>query len=337
MLLSRLWKKCPPPDAAAGTPERPHPPLLRQSTASVRELTDEPEMVTGDRLLLDGATGTELNRRGVNTGLPLWSANALTTEMGLNVLRQIHLEYLTAGADVITANTFRTHRRVLGGKGHTARELTVRAVATAREAVSEYGRPAQIAGSISPLEDCYRPDLVPTDDECHSEHSERIDHLVEAGVNVLLLETMNSIREAVIAAKLATITGRPTWVSFACDRKGRILSGETVAAAAAMLLPLGVTGLGVNCGPTDTLSKPLGELRSACGPDFPLIAYGNVGYADEIQGWINTDAIAPEGYVQHAQTWPVHIVGGCCGTTPEHIRTLRTAENVRRSGLPWRS
>ena len=287
--------------------------------------------MNGELLLLDGATGTELNRRGVDTGLPMWSANALTTDAGLNVLRQVHLDYLNAGADILTANTFRTHRRALAGKGHAARELTRRAVATAQEAVAEFGQPAQVAGSVAPLEDCYRPDRVPPDDECRAEHSERIHHLVEAGVDLLLIETMNSIREAVIAAKLATITGRPTWVSFVCDREGRILSGESVAVAAGVLLPLGVKALGVNCGPAHTLAKPLAELRAICGPDFPLIAYGNIGYADEAQGWINTDAVNPDSYLQYAQTWPAQIVGGCCGTTPEHIRKLRVGRNGPQS------
>ncbi len=284
-------------------------------------------MVNGELLLLDGATGTELNRRGGDTGLPLWSANALTSDSGLNVLREIHLDYLNAGADILTTNTFRTHRRALVGKGHSARELTRLAVATAQEAVAEFGQPARVAGSLAPLEDCYCPDLVPSDDECRAEHSERIEHLVEAGVDLLLIETMNSIREAVIAAKLATATGRPTWVSFVCDREGRILSGESVADAAGMLLPLGVKALGVNCGPAHTLAKPLTELRAICGPDFPLIAYGNIGYADEAQGWINTDAESPESYLQYAQTWQAQIVGGCCGTTPDHIRKLRVGRN----------
>lgn len=280
-------------------------------------------MVNGELLVLDGATGTELNRRGVDTDLPLWSANALASDAGLNVLRQIHLDYLNAGADILTTNTFRTNRRTLVGKGHSARELTRLAVRTAQEAVAEFGQPARVAGSLAPLEDSYCPDLVPSDDECRAEHSERIEHLVEAGVDLLLIETMNSIREAVIAAKLATATGRPTWVSFVCNREGRILSGESVADAAEMLLPLGVQALGVNCGPAHTLAKPLAELRAICGPDFPLIAYGNIGYADEAQGWINTDAESPESYLQYAQTWPAQIVGGCCGTTPEHIRKLR--------------
>jgi S-methylmethionine-dependent homocysteine/selenocysteine methylase len=273
--------------------------------------------------LLDGATGTELNRRGVDTGLPLWSAKALTTDTGLNVLRQIHLDYLRAGADVLTTNTFRTHRRALAGQGYDARELTRRAVAAARDAVAEHGQHAQVAGSVAPLEDCYRPDLVPTDDECRAEHAERIEHLVEAGVDLLLIETMNSIREAEIAARLAVSSGRPTWVSLVCDGEGRILSGESVSVAAEALMPLGVKALGVNCGPAHTLAKPLAELRAICGPDFPLIAYGNIGPADEAQGWVNTDALGPDGYLQVARTWPAQIVGGCCGTTPEHIRRLR--------------
>lgn len=274
-------------------------------------------------LFLDGATGTELNRRGIDTGLPLWSANALTHDSGLNALRQVHLDYLDAGADILTTNTFRTHRRALAGKGYDARELTRRAVATAREALAAFGKPAQVAGSVAPLEDCYRPDLVPPDDECRAEHSERIQHLVDAGVDLLLIETMTSIREAVIAARLATATGLPAWVSFVCDGEGRILSGESVSMAAERLMPLGVKALGVNCGPAHTLARPLSALRAVCGRDFPLIAYGNIGHADEKDGWINTDAMDPERYLQYAQTWPAQIVGGCCGTTPEHIRKLR--------------
>ena len=274
-------------------------------------------------LLLDGATGTELNRRDVDTGLPLWSANAFITDAGLKVLRQVHLDYLNAGADIITTNTFRTNRRVLVGKGFSAHELTLRAVATAREAVAEFGKPALVAGSLSTLEDCYRPDLVPPDDECLAEHSERIDHLVEGCVDLLLIETMNTIREAVIAAKIATSTGLPTWVTFVCDKNGRILSGESLTDAAELLMPLGVKALGVNCMPAHTIAQPLSELRAICGENFPLVAYGNIGYVDDEQGWINTDSTTPEGYLQHSQSWPAQIIGACCGSTPEHIRKLK--------------
>ena len=278
-------------------------------------------------ILLDGATGTELTRRGVDTGLPLWSANALLTDEGASVLQQIHADYLKAGAEVITANTFRTHVRALApsGNAHRALEMTQRAVEIARAAIAETpgDKPCFVAGSISTLEDCYRPDLVPPDDECRAEHSERIHHLIACGVDLLLLETFNTIREAVIAAKLATITGTPVIVSFVPDANGHILSGETLTEAAKQLLPLGVVALGVNCGATAHLAAPLKELRAACGPGFPLIAYGNIGYADDQVGWVNTDAENPAVYCQHAASWPAKIVGGCCGTSPVHISQLK--------------
>ena len=180
-----------------------------------------------------------------------------------------------------------------------------------------------MAGSLSSLEDCYRPDLVPPADECLDEHLERIHHLVEGGVDLLLIETMNSIREAVIAAKIATATGLPTWVTFVCDEKGRILSGESLTHAAEILMPLGVKALGVNCMPAHTITQPLSELRAICDENFPLMAYGNIGRVDNEQGWINADSTDPEGYLQHAQSWPAQIIGACCGSTPEHIRKLK--------------
>ncbi len=279
------------------------------------------------RLILDGATGTELHRRGIDTGLPLWSANALLTDEGRRTLRQIHLDYLRAGADILTANTFRTHGRTLAKSGHggQARELTARAVRLAREAIAEHASPAPqfVAGSIAPLEDCYTPALVPPQAECQTEHHRMAEHLAEAGADLLLVETMNTIREAVAAAEAATATGLPTLVSFVCGADGWLLSGETIADATRAVAPLNPAAIGVNCGPAHTLAAPLGELRAAA-PHVPLIAYGNIGYADDAQGWVNTDAVDPAAYVSYAIAWPVHILGGCCGTTPEHIRHLRT-------------
>jgi len=281
------------------------------------------------QLILDGATGTELNRRGVDTGLPLWSANALLNDKDSNILKQIHIDYLNAGADIITTNTFRTHRRALipSGNADRALELTRRAVDIARDAAASVksDSPKFIAGSISTLEDCYRPDLVPPDDELRAEHSERIHHLVECNVDLILIETINTIREAVIITKLAAITGTPVLVSFVCNKAGRLLSGESVTDAAREILPLGIAVIGVNCGPTPNLAKPLEELQIACGKDFPLIAYGNIGYADDEVGWVNTDSEDPKAYCGQAVHWPAKIIGGCCGTTPAHISELKSA------------
>ncbi len=280
------------------------------------------------QLFLDGATGTELNRRGVETGLPLWSANALLNGRDSQILKQIHIDYLRAGADIITTNTFRTHRRALipSGNADRALEFTRRAVDIARDAIANVKSesPKFVAGSISTLEDCYRPDLVPPDDELRAEHSERIHHLVECNVDLILIETINTIREAVVIAKLASITGTPVVVSFVCNKTGRLLSGESVTEAAGELLPLGVAAIGVNCAPTPDLAIPLEQLQIACGEDFPLIAYGNIGYADDEVGWVNTDSEDPKAYCSHAVHWPAKIVGGCCGTTPAHIKQLKS-------------
>jgi S-methylmethionine-dependent homocysteine/selenocysteine methylase len=279
------------------------------------------------KLILDGATGTELNRRGVDTGLPLWSANALMNDHDAGLLQQIHEDYLRAGADIITTNTFRTHRRALAASGNANRslELTRKAVEIARAAIANVTSDQRCfaAGSLSTLEDCYRPDLVPPEDQLRAEHSERVHHLVECGVDLILIETINTIREAVVMAKLAVISGTPVIVSFVCDREGKLLSGETLSQAADEMLGLGICAIGVNCGPTPELSKPLFELQAACGKDFPLIAYGNIGYADEKVGWVNTDSENPRAYCEYAAHWPAKIIGGCCGTTPEHISELK--------------
>ena len=249
-------------------------------------------------ILLDGATGTELNRRGVDTGLPLWSANALLNAP--DVLRQVHRDYLAAGAEVITANTFRTHRRTLAraGLGDRARELTHLAVNIARESVSLHAPRSTlhmyVAGSLSPLEDCYSPALVPPQHECLREHAEMACHLAEAGVDLILVETMNTIREAEAAAQAARATGLPFALSFVCRTDGRLFSGETVTDAARALERFGPVLLGINCTPAPTIHEPLAELRS--GTSRPIYGYTNIGHTDEVQGWTNTDDVTPDEY-----------------------------------------
>ena len=279
---------------------------------------------SGALTLLDGATGTELDRRGVNINLPLWSARAIIEAP--DVLGQIHKDYLYAGAEVVTANTFRTHRRSLAqaGLGDRAGELTERAVAIARQASDCVSERALVAGSLAPLEDCYSPDLVPPDECLQEEHAEMAHHLVEAGADLLLVETMNTVREAVAAASAAVATGLPTLVSIVCGRDDRLLSGESVAAAATALTSLRPNAILVNCASALDLYRPLSELRAHTS--LPVGAYGNVGYTDDSQKWLNSDAADPEAYARYAGQWVeigATLIGGCCGTSPAHIAALR--------------
>jgi homocysteine S-methyltransferase len=289
-------------------------------------------------ILLDGATGTELSRRAVDIGLPLWSANALL--VAPQVLSQVHTDYLRAGAEIVTANTFRTHRRSLakGGLDDQARALTLSAVTLAREAVAAYkeslgpgpSRETFVAGSLAPLEDSYRADLVPPTDACEREHAEMAQHLADAEVDLILVETMNTIREAVAATRAACATGLPTFTCFVCRDDGRLFSGETVRAAVEAVVPLGVAGVCINCTPSPLINKPFGELRAAVRSfaNTRLITglYANIGKTEDIAGWTNTADVSPLEYARLAAKWlelGARLVGGCCGTTPAHIAALR--------------
>jgi len=276
----------------------------------------------GPPILLDGPIGTELDRRGVATRLPLWSAWGLIETP--DRVREIHADYARAGAEVMVTNTFRTHRRSLAkaGLGARAAELTALAVRLAREGAAA-DRPVWVAGSIAPLEDCYRPDLTPSDAELAAEHVEIAANLASAGVDLFIVETMPTIREAVAASGAARAAGRPVLVGLVCGPDGRMLSGERVSAAAAALEPLGPAALMINCTPYDAVREPLAELRAAT--DLPIGAYGNVGHAEGETGWEATDVVAPERYAEEAATWldlGARIVGGCCGTRPTHIEAL---------------
>jgi S-methylmethionine-dependent homocysteine/selenocysteine methylase len=230
----------------------------------------------------------------------------------------------------VTAATFRTRGRTLAraGRRESARDLTRLAIELARRAAPRF-----VAGSIAPLEDCYEPRLVPPAHECDAEHSELAHDLADAGADLLLIETMNTIREARSAARAAKATGLPLIVSFVCGSDDRLLSGETVAAAAASLLESGVDALAINCTPTPTLARPLAELLTAVAGRVPCGAYGNIGRTDAIHGFTCTEELDPEGYATRALGWidqGAGLVGGCCGTGPAHIARLRQALDARR-------
>ena len=293
-------------------------------------------LASGPPLLLDAAMGTELQRREANTALPLWSARPLVEDPEL--VWTIHNDEVAAGADILTADTFRTHARSLakGGLGDRAGELSALAVRLAHQAAATPGREVFVAGSLSPLEDCYRPDLVPDDATLDREHGAQARFLAEAGVDLILGETHNSIREAVAVARAAVATGLPVVVSLVTDGSGRLLSGEPIEEAAAALLPLGIAALGINCVPTRRLGEDLARLAGAAR-GRPLAAYGNLGLPSDGPGWSFAEELSPEDYAREAEGWVAlgaRIIGGCCGTTPAHTRAIResTPLSLRERG-----
>lgn len=281
----------------------------------------EAALADGPPLVLDGATGTELERRGAASELPLWSAQALLDAPEL--VRRIHADYVAAGAEALTANTFRTQRRVLerGGLGVRAGELTALAVRLAREAAAASAAPVAVLGSAPPLEDCFRPDLVPAGDVLRAEHEEHAANLAAAGADALLAETMNTSDEARAALRAAAAVGLPALVSFVCWDGARLLSGEPLAEAIEAAAAEAPRAVLVNCLPPSNVPACLPVL-AACG--LPFGVYANLGEPLGA-GHARSEDCTPEAFASHARSWlaaGARLVGGCCGTTPQHIAAL---------------
>ncbi len=279
-----------------------------------------------EKLLLSGAFGTELTRRGVVTDLPLWSAPANMESP--DVVRAIHLDYLACGVDLISTNTFRTNRRTLEkvGKGAAeARAWTAAACTLAAEARKQSGRDAVvIGGSMASLEDCYQPDIVPPDSELLPEHAEHAKNLADAGVDFLFIETINCIREAVACMKGATATGLPVILSFVCNRKGDLLSGETVEAAVDAVLPFKPVALFTNCAPPDVIHASVLRLLKKTSLPVGVYANGDGGPEDKA-GWAFQGKDLSDSYADYGAKWweaGATVVGACCGSNPEYIKKL---------------
>ncbi len=284
-------------------------------------------MLPDHPLLLDGATGTELETRGLPLVAPLWTTRAILEAPDL--LRDLHRDYLDAGAELITTNTFRAHARNLheAELDLPAREIVNRAVAIAAEARDQVRPGALVLGSVAPLEDCYRPDLAPDETTCGHEHERMIRHLLDAGVDHLLIETMGTLREAAAAARAAERLAPNRWsisLLMAHDGPpGMLFSGEPAVALRPHLVT--ATAVGVNCIPAPDVRMHLQWWRKQLPGDTRLVASGNTGQRQADGTWRPTRAEDPEWYASLTGHWReagATIIGGCCGTTPETIRAV---------------
>ena len=271
--------------------------------------------------LLDGALGTELGRRGVDTRGALFSATALLDERGRAALREVHRAYVEAGAKIVTAATFRTNRRALAAAGLEARfpDLAKRAVREARDAIA--GR-ARVAGSMAPLEDCYRPELRPPTARASREHLEHARALAEAGCDLLLVETVAAADEGLAAVAAAAATGLSVWVAAMATPKNTLLDGSDLLEFFQRAKDAGADAVLVNCTPPDGVDQ---ALPAAAAPGGLFGAYAHLGEVDPAVPWGRAPDLTPEQYADRAARWierGATIVGGCCGTTPAHIAAL---------------
>lgn len=270
-------------------------------------------------ILLDGATGTELGRRGVNTRTAMFSAAALVDDRGCATLLEVHRDYVRAGAQVVTANTFRTNPRKAGARW---RELTGTAVRLARESGAQC-----VAGSIAPVEDCYLPELRPPPDVALEEHRAFARALGDC--DLLLVETVVAADEGLAAVQAAVETGKPVWVSAMVMPDGRMRSGDDLAAFIRNARQLGARATLLNCIPPDGVDRAVHLVDGA---------YAHMGEVDPNSGWPVTPVLTPGEYAARAAKWGASatILGGCCGTTPAHIAALAKISPVREDPVQFR-
>ncbi len=290
-----------------------------------------------ETVIFPGAMGTELQRRGYETALPLWSAAANLDAPDL--VEQIHGDYFAAGADVAITNTFRTTPRAFRkvGRESEARGALGKSVSIALQSKKNAGREVFVGGSFAPLEDCYRPDLVPNEKELRDEHGLHAAWLAELGVDFLLPETINAGLEGQIMAEAASATGLPFVISFVVGSDARLLDGTPLAEAVEKTDLPGRAGVSLNCRPVDTVDEAFRKLSSAYEGVIGLYPNG-VGHAHDGLGWCFEDHDHEiQDFTASALEWKnagAKIIGGCCGTTPAYIRALHRKLGRSRRNAP---
>lgn len=298
----------------------------------------------GECVLMDGPTGTELQRRGVSMDPAAWCGPA--TLGNDDVLTAIHLDYLRAGSQIITANTFSASRLMLAGAGLAARsgEIARRAVEAALRARDAAPDPARVvvAGSLSHMVPVASgtaivdPGLVPGPAVIAEAFEELAAHLKAAGCDLIILEMMYNPVRVPLAVAAARATGLPVWfgLSARANAHGRVISFEQheevpLSSIIDLIPPGAIDVAGVMHTPAPIVSTALAELRARF--DGPLMAYPDSGYF-EMPDWKFVDVISVGDFERHCEQWlaeGVQLLGGCCGLSPAHIEAAARARAAR--------
>ena len=292
-------------------------------------MTLQERIAQGEVIILDGGTGTELERRGVPMDSTAWSAAALLTHP--DTVREVHEDYIRAGADIIITNSFATAQHILepAGMGDQFRELNGKSVILAREA-RENGadRPVFIAGSLSTFYAKLDPSYRPSVEQAQANYREQAEVLAEAGVDLIMMEMMADIEQTTYAVRAAVTTGLPVWIGFSCkigDDDTVLLwdRDHTLAFALEVIPPLGGSGVSIMHTLTEDIIPALRVVRAHWSG--PVGVYAHSGEFI-MPNWQFVDIISPEDYAAEAQKWVemgAQIIGGCCGIGPNHIRLLK--------------
>ncbi|MGR3468594.1 MAG: betaine--homocysteine S-methyltransferase [Shimia sp.] len=291
-------------------------------------------IATQGYVLADGATGTNLFNMGLESG----DAPELWNEQHPDRIRALYQGAVDAGSDLFLTNSFggNASRLKLHDAGHRARELSRIAAELGREVADAADRRVIVAGSVGPTGDIMEPMGPLSHARAVEIFHEQTEGLKEGGADVLWLETISAKEEFKAAAEAFALADMPWCGTMSFDTAGRTMMGLTAPDMVKLVhkLPNPPMAFGANCGvgASDLLRTVLGF--SAAEPTIPVIAKGNAGIPKYVHGHIHYDG-TPElmaDYAVLARDCGATIIGGCCGTTPEHLGHMREALDTRPRG-----
>ncbi len=290
------------------------------------------KLAADEIVLLDGATGTELQRRGVPMDRVAWSGAAVLTHP--EVVREIHEDYIRAGADVILTNTFGSTRQMLepAGFGDHVEAINRGGVELARQARDNVGEQAvSVAGSISTEPPAFEQNAYLSPEEESAAYREAARLLADSGVDFIALEMIVDTTHATRAMHAVLETKLPVWLGVACRKTddGRIVSFDypdlEFAAVLDALIPMGPNVVNIMHSEIGAIPEAIALVRERW--PGPIGVYPESGYFTK-PNWNFVDIIPPAELVTEAQGWVeagVRLLGGCCGTSPDHIAALKSA------------
>ena len=289
--------------------------------------------------LLDGSVGQELVKQYGEKPTPLWSTEIMLKDP--NMVSDIHSAYFEAGATIATTNSYTILRDRLKhfALEHEVHNLWYSSVAAACKARDKFGS-GRIAGSIGPLRASYRPDICPPVEEASSIYKEKVESIAPM-VDILLVETVCSLKQAEGVLAATDNSNKPVWISFSVDDNDgtKLRSGENLEDVKAVINNHFVEAVLINCSPPEVVGNAL-SILSKMGLAFG--AYAN-GFSKISSDFLKTrptvDALTarkdlgPEEYSNFVTNWirnGASIVGGCCEIGPTHISTI--AQKIHELG-----
>jgi len=278
----------------------------------------------GDRILIDGATGTEIERRGVPMVDNAWNGGGTLTHPG--IVRQVHEDYIRCGAQIVISNTFSTSRHVLHDAGleEHFEMLNRRGVELAREARTNMQTPnVLVAGGITHWSFTRQ---FPHHQQLQANTEEQAAILADAGADLIMLEMMADVERMLILLAAARKSGLPVWVGFSChlDKQGvvRLLDGPTLAERIQAIKDKEVPLISIMHTEVEDIDACLDVLQANWSGPIGVYAHSGEFVAPN---WVFNDTISPEDYASAVKKWSrrgVQVIGGCCGIGVEHIALL---------------